>query len=442
MAAVLSRAASQPFFPSSTGGVCARSSPSASVSRSAGPTIYSDRNVSYESKASDSSIHLSSYQMRDENDPFVERQGRDSLTPQAVDQRSISRKSPLIVSRTSSWSTVIRASYDRPSPQAVHVEACDVLGVADYAAECGTPYVPDHERRATSSLTHLPLPFHEAGAEVFNGGASSQYRPGKDAAETAAPALERQQSRSWIGFLRRGHSSHKRKASAASQCTEPSDVESTVQTATATLPGHRRSSSQTSAYVLSAIYENRSGAAAESSGNAARRSVRSSLRRSWARSNESSSARPRVSDDGFHSHAVPGLDEEAWKRAMQRRRIIEELISSEESYIAEMRIFVNVRPQQASLTFRRLNGFGLIPCRCIFSYLSPFLRFRRTPENPSTITSSISWPSTRSCWESSTALCPTRSLTKLNLLGAGLKPITGINDSLVLALFPTMRSTG
>jgi hypothetical protein len=39
-------------------------------------------------------------------------------------------------------------------------------------------------------------------------------------------------------------------------------------------------------------------------------------------------------------------------------------------------------------------------------------------------------------------LCPTRSLTKLNLLGAGLKPITGINDSLVLALFPTMRSTG
>jgi len=35
-------------------------------------------------------------------------------------------------------------------------------------------------------------------------------------------------------------------------------------------------------------------------------------------------------------------EEDAWKRAVQRRHILEELVSSEESYISDMKALFNV----------------------------------------------------------------------------------------------------
>jgi hypothetical protein len=44
-----------------------------------------------------------------------------------------------------------------------------------------------------------------------------------------------------------------------------------------------------------------------------------------------------------HRALGPILDESAWLRSAQRRRIVEELISSEESYIADLKVLINVR---------------------------------------------------------------------------------------------------
>jgi hypothetical protein len=38
----------------------------------------------------------------------------------------------------------------------------------------------------------------------------------------------------------------------------------------------------------------------------------------------------------------PVLDENAWLRSLQRRKVVEELISSEESYIADLKVLINV----------------------------------------------------------------------------------------------------
>ena len=45
----------------------------------------------------------------------------------------------------------------------------------------------------------------------------------------------------------------------------------------------------------------------------------------------------------------PIIDESAWLRSLQRRRIIEELVSSEESYIADLKVLINVWYYQFSL---------------------------------------------------------------------------------------------
>jgi hypothetical protein len=39
----------------------------------------------------------------------------------------------------------------------------------------------------------------------------------------------------------------------------------------------------------------------------------------------------------------PVIDEGAWVRSVQRRRIVEEIISSEESYIGDLKVLINVR---------------------------------------------------------------------------------------------------
>lgn len=51
----------------------------------------------------------------------------------------------------------------------------------------------------------------------------------------------------------------------------------------------------------------------------------------------------RRSTDSHTGALGPIIDESAWLRSLQRRKIVEELISSEESYIADLKVLVNVR---------------------------------------------------------------------------------------------------
>lgn len=49
----------------------------------------------------------------------------------------------------------------------------------------------------------------------------------------------------------------------------------------------------------------------------------------------------RASMDSNHGSAQI-IDEAAWGRAVQRRQTLEELVSSEESYIADLKVLINV----------------------------------------------------------------------------------------------------
>jgi hypothetical protein len=51
---------------------------------------------------------------------------------------------------------------------------------------------------------------------------------------------------------------------------------------------------------------------------------------------------PRGSIDSMAASTVPLIDDNTWARSVQRRRIIEEIVTSEESYIRDMKTLINV----------------------------------------------------------------------------------------------------
>lgn len=57
---------------------------------------------------------------------------------------------------------------------------------------------------------------------------------------------------------------------------------------------------------------------------------------------ESAFSDARRSMDSHPGHLGPILDESAWIRSLQRRKVVEELISSEESYVADLKVLINV----------------------------------------------------------------------------------------------------
>jgi hypothetical protein len=67
----------------------------------------------------------------------------------------------------------------------------------------------------------------------------------------------------------------------------------------------------------------------------------------------------RRSIDSHRGALGPVLDESAWLRSLQRRKVVEELISSEESYIADLKVLINVCHLLTRLTRTNLNYLGL-----------------------------------------------------------------------------------
>lgn len=104
--------------------------------------------------------------------------------------------------------------------------------------------------------------------------------------------------------------------------------------------GHRKSSSWSSYSLVGAVRSATASLASLSVPSQSRRSKRnghqSSNRSSWL-------AHPRNRDsmDGSQASAQV-IDDAVWERALQRRRTLEELVSSEESYVSDLKILVNV----------------------------------------------------------------------------------------------------
>ena len=101
--------------------------------------------------------------------------------------------------------------------------------------------------------------------------------------------------------------------------------------------GHKKTSSWSSSGLVTAVKSATVGLAAPQSP----KGKRLSLLRNSQRSSGTSQATIRGSTDSQGSPRI--MDDAAWERARQRRRAIEELVDSEESYVADLKVLDNVR---------------------------------------------------------------------------------------------------
>jgi hypothetical protein len=70
---------------------------------------------------------------------------------------------------------------------------------------------------------------------------------------------------------------------------------------------------------------------------------------------------PRGSIDSMVANTIPLMDDNTWARSVQRRRIIEEIVTSEESYIRDMKTLINVpRPMNAYSRHAKGRFLGIL----------------------------------------------------------------------------------
>ena len=100
---------------------------------------------------------------------------------------------------------------------------------------------------------------------------------------------------------------------------------------------HKKSSSWSSSSIVTAVKSATAGLAVPR----AQKSKRSTSFRKSNRSSGPSEAANRISLDNSHRSGLH-IDEAAWERARQRRRTLEEIVSSEESYVADLKVLVHV----------------------------------------------------------------------------------------------------
>lgn len=106
--------------------------------------------------------------------------------------------------------------------------------------------------------------------------------------------------------------------------------------------GHRSSSSSGSSFgFITAVRSASASLASVSAVAQSKRKTRSRISRT-DRSSRASLTLPRMSEDSCRLDHSPSIDVAAVSRALQRRRVLEEIINTEEGYIGDIRFLLNV----------------------------------------------------------------------------------------------------
>ena len=104
--------------------------------------------------------------------------------------------------------------------------------------------------------------------------------------------------------------------------------------------GHRKSTSHSSSAFVTAVKSATASLASMSLAPRSRHLTRSNRSRAINRSSKVSSQDVRMSTDSRRASFV--IDEAAWARSLKRRQVLEEILTSEESYVADLKVFINV----------------------------------------------------------------------------------------------------
>lgn len=187
---------------------------------------------------------------------------------------------------------------------------------------------------------NIPLP---EGRFSDNTGSESQNDKPENA--PVVIASNQQPFRRWISTLRRRHVQRRKDnfSDAPRWSVDPIEGEAAILAPIKLLPESLRRRSGSFSSSLACVTAMKSASITVASASIAPRSDAGGFQgkaRTGHRSSGFSDARR--STDSHTGALAPIIDESAWLRSLQRRKIVEELISSEESYIADLKVLINV----------------------------------------------------------------------------------------------------
>lgn len=259
--------------------------------------------------------------------------------PGSLHRRTSSKQA----SHKSSWGTEIIVPPKHSDPStflhgAGPLEDVD-LNVTGARADCG-----GNSTHTYSFVNDPYLSLHVAQEMVARSIKDQENsRPSTMMTKTTLPTTH--PFRRWISTLRRKNSKNVGPLKVREERWSLDDFEEPVSARLAlprrqTINSHRKTSSWSSSGFVEAVKSARAGLGSLNVAPPGRRNRKSILRSSDVSSRVSHSGNRTSMDSGHGSTYL--IDEAAWARGIQRRRTLEELVSSEESYISDLKVLVNV----------------------------------------------------------------------------------------------------
>ncbi|KAI9682192.1 MAG: hypothetical protein M1817_000246 [Caeruleum heppii] len=304
------------------------------------------RQVSTSSFTSDASFPRGPPMLRDENDPFIQ-----GPLPAAPKTRLIVKPSDSDIgkgssrsSHHSSWATEIcPVSFSQRSIRVVgpddgSVAASDVSVLNGVVFDAPGP-IPARASIFKEAVEDMEMRQEESdNVSRRNEGAP----PSEPFPSFASEGQEsREPFKKWMNSLRlKGLG--RRKMVRPSTDRVPLEDDDGDQPAQASVPRRKKSSSFSSMAFVTAIKTASVSLASITLPAKSRKSGPSFRLRSGSKESKGSSGDIRASCDSNGAVTRTQVDEEVWTRAVKRRMVLEEFISSEESYIGDMKILVNV----------------------------------------------------------------------------------------------------
>jgi hypothetical protein len=247
-------------------------------------------------------------------------------------------------SHKSSWGTEIPVP-PKPSDTSTFLLEAGPLEDVDLNAKGERAHRSGNTDAQTYTFTADPfMSFHVAQEMVARSIRNQENsRPSTHMTKTATPTNH--PFRRWISTLRRKNSKHVGSLKIRRERWSLDDFDETL-SATHPIPrrrtisSHRKTPSWSSSGLVEAVKSATSGLGSLNIAPPSQRKRKSVLRSSDGSSRVSYSGN-RTSFESSHG-STHQLDEAALARAIQRRKTLEELIGSEESYISDLKVLVNV----------------------------------------------------------------------------------------------------
>lgn len=281
---------------------------------------------------------------------FAESPGRSSST-----QKTSKQLSPKLSGETN---IPVLPQRERPSGFLIHDESLEEIDLGPRISKANNDAGEiEPERNLSFDANVERLSTRRSISEEF----SSQGGRRKPDIIITESTPRGQPFRRWMSTIRRKSSRIKAFATHDDRCSledynerEPiTPVPQYEEVRAERVHGHQKTSSWSSSGFVTAVKSATASLGPLSLANQSRRTKRSTFLRS---SKRSSGRSHRASVDSSQGSGQV-VDEAAWARAIQRRRTLEELVSSEESYIADLKVLVNVscllhKPQPGSEPYR------------------------------------------------------------------------------------------